>query len=77
MSEQIPAAASRAARAILEWSAKDLCKAARVSATVVSKVEREIEVSTDQNQRIVEAFAEAGIELLGGGKPGARLGHPN
>lgn len=73
MTVQIPIAASKAARAILGWNAKDLCRAAGVSPHTVGRLESGGEISTEQNERIAQAFAAHGIELLGDGKPGARL----
>ncbi len=72
MTDQLSTVACRAARAILRWSAKDLCRAAGVSATTVSRLEAGDGIGPEPTARITSAFAKAGVELLGDGRPGAR-----
>lgn len=67
------AATCRAARALLGWSAKDLVREAKVSPNTVTRVERGEDVGEATRARIVAAFDAAGVELLNGGAPGARM----
>ena len=73
MTDQIAPEASKAARAILGWNAKALCKAAQVSPHTVGRLESGASIGPEPLQRIAKAFADNGVELLGDGKPGARL----
>lgn len=65
--------ASRAARAILNWTTADLAKAAGMSATTLSKVERGEDVREESLAKIVQTFEANGVEILNGDAPGARL----
>jgi transcriptional regulator with XRE-family HTH domain len=65
--------ACRAARALLGWSAKQLVAAAKVSPNTVSRVENGEEVQPGTAARIIGAFEAAGVEILNGDAPGARL----
>lgn len=76
MTDTLSAISSRAGRAILEWSVRDLCREAGVSPNTVGRLESGSGIGTEPTQRIAEAFGAHGVELLGGGKPGARLARP-
>ncbi len=73
MTDSLTAIASRAARGILEWSVRDLCREAGVSPNTVGRLESGAGIGPAPTQRIAQAFADHGVELLGDGKPGARL----
>lgn len=75
MSENSPlsAPACRAARALLGWSQADLVAKAGVSPNTVAKVEAGERVRASTAARLLAAFAAAGVELLNGGAPGARM----
>lgn len=73
MTEHLSPIASRAARGILQWSVRDLCTAAAVSPNTVGRLEAGDGVGPEPTARIAGAFAKAGVELLGDGRPGARL----
>lgn len=76
MSGKLSAESCRAARALLDWSAKDLCREAKVSPNTVVKLEAGEGVREAPKARIIEAFERHGIELLNGSFPGARLKKP-
>ena len=73
MTDHLSAIGSRAARGILEWSVRDLCREAGVSPNTVGRLESGSGIGPDPTARIARAFADHGVELLGDGKPGARL----
>lgn len=75
MSDNAPlsAPACRAARALLGWSQADLVTKAGVSPNTVAKVEAGEEVRASTAARLMAAFEAAGVELLNGGSPGARM----
>jgi transcriptional regulator with XRE-family HTH domain len=63
----------RAARAILNWSVRDLLRAAGVSPNTVNKVESGGIIGAEAAGRIAAAFEAHGVEILGDDRPGARL----
>lgn len=65
--------ACRAARAILNWSVRDLIRVAGVSPNTVNKVETGETVGAEAAGRIQAAFERNGVEVLGPSAPGARL----
>jgi transcriptional regulator with XRE-family HTH domain len=78
----ITGAQIRAARALLDWSARDLSRASRVSPATIQRLERTPGVSETAQartlldlQRVLEA---AGVEFIGaaGDRPGVRLAKP-
>lgn len=73
MTNNLSAIGSRAARGILEWSVRDLCREAGVSPNTVGRLESGAGIGPEPTQRIAQAFADHGVELMGDGKPGARL----
>lgn len=73
MTAEVSPEACRAARAILQWSAKDLCREASVSPNTVGRLESGAGIGPEPSARIAQAFTDQGIELLAEGKPGARL----
>ena len=67
---------SKAARALLGWSAKDMSSVTGIGVTTLRKFESN-QHTTDQSKKAIrEAFEEAGVEFTNGGKPGARLNRP-
>lgn len=76
MTDHLSAPASRAARGILQWSVRDLCREAGVSPNTVGRLESGIAIGPEPTERIAKAFADHGIELLGGGLCGARMSRP-
>lgn len=70
---KLTAAACRAARGLLNWTARDLMREAGVSPNTVVKVEAGETVTDATASRIVQAFAKHGVEILNGDAPGARL----
>lgn len=70
----ITAKTSRAARALLDWSQRELAAAGKVGLSTVINFEREHRETTVANIAAIErAFADAGIEFLNHGEPGVRL----
>jgi transcriptional regulator with XRE-family HTH domain len=63
----------RAGRALLGWSQADLVSAAKVSPNTVAKVEAGEDVRDATAEKIVQAFADNGVEILNGDAPGARM----
>lgn len=66
---------SKMARAALDWSVKDLAKAAGVGTTTISRLESGDNVTVATLRKIQTAFEKAGIEFIPdvGGGPGVRL----
>ena len=73
MTDHISPSACRAARGILEWSVRDLCREAGVSPNTVGRLESGAGIGPEPTARIAKAFADGGIELLNDGRPGARM----
>lgn len=65
--------ASRAARGILGWTVRDLMRAAAVSPNTVTALESGAKVRAETEAKLVAAFEAAGVEILNGDAPGARL----
>lgn len=63
----------RAARAILKWSMRELAQHSAVAWTTVNQIESGKPFRASTGERIAEAFAAHGVELLNGDSPGARL----
>ena len=63
----LSADACRAARAILRWSVADLVHAGAVSPNSVQKIEAGESVRQNTLDRIIQAFAVNGVEVLPGG----------
>lgn len=66
----------RAARALLGWSAAELARRARVSATTIVRCERgpgipRVQIGTLEKVR--QTLEDAGVEFTGGNGPGVRL----
>ena len=63
------------ARAALDWSVKDLAKAAGVGTTTISRFESGDNVTVATFKKIQNAFEAAGIEFIPdlGSGPGIRL----
>lgn len=74
---KLSAKACKAGRALLDWSAKDLAREARISPNSLSALEAskdgEGKISDRTARKIVEAFERNGVELLNGDAPGARM----
>lgn len=69
--------ACRAARAILRWTTDDLAKAAGVSTSTINRLENLSDESAPARAgtvaKLTATFAANGVEILDGGKPGARV----
>lgn len=76
MGETLSGPACRAARGLLEWNVRDLCSAASVSPNTVGRLEAGKGIGPDPSARISGAFTAHGVELLGDGRPGARVSDP-
>jgi len=76
MTDNLSAIASRAARGILQWSVRDLCREAGVSPNTVGRLESGSGIGPEPTARISKAFADHSVELLDGGRPGARMTRP-
>ena len=63
----------RAARALLRWSSADLVERANVSPNTVAKIEADEVVRPSTLARIQAALEAAGVDILNGNSPGARL----
>ena len=64
----------RAARALLGWSQRKLCKEASVGLSTVINFENEHRTTTGENFAAMEdTLKKAGIEFLNHGSPGVRL----
>lgn len=64
---------TRAGRALLQWTTTDLGREAESSAANVRKFEAGGSVSEAVRENFINALQEAGVELLNGNRPGARL----
>lgn len=76
MSDELPdlhPAACRAARALAGWGVRDLATKAGVSVDTISQFENGRPMRESNRRRIVELFAEAGVDVLNGEAPGARM----
>ena len=65
----------RTARAILGASTREFAASAGGLVTIskLRNLENDLAVSADVRAAIMQAFEKAGIELLNGGRPGARV----
>jgi predicted transcriptional regulator len=64
----------RAARALLEWSQEELAQHASVTQKTIADFERGATTPYARTiTKIIDALELAGVELLNGGAPGARL----
>jgi transcriptional regulator with XRE-family HTH domain len=64
----------RAARALLDWTQKDLADASKVGTKTIADYERGASTPFDRTLRdLREAFEAAGIEFTNGAAPGLRL----
>lgn len=70
---KLTAAACRAARALLNWSVRDLQAAAGVSPNTVATIEADGSVRAETAQKIVDAFRAHSVEITNGDGTGARL----
>jgi len=77
MAEHLTAASTRAARAILRWSAKDLCREASVSATTLGRAEKDERISPAAAAKLIATFAAHGVEVLPPPADGARRMPPD
>jgi len=71
--DRVFAAHVRAARALLEWSQKDLAEASNLSRNVIARLERgETDARSSTINAIRSAFAQKGIEFFvhSDGRPG-------
>lgn len=65
--------ACRAARALLRITAADLAARAGLSFETINKFENGRPMRENNKARLIEVFEGAGIEILNGDAPGARL----
>lgn len=65
--------ANRAARAILQWSVRDLADKAGVAFSTVHRLEKTGKCSATVEQKIIAAFAVENVEITNGQGTGARL----
>ena len=63
----ISGAASKAARAFLGWTYADTQKKARLSATTLSNLEKDIPVRNAVYEKLHEAFNQAGVFIRSDG----------
>ena len=63
----------RAARAVLRWSSADLVERANVSPNTVAKIEGDEDVRKSTLAKVQATLEAAGVEILNGNSPGARL----
>jgi predicted transcriptional regulator len=69
----------RAARALLGWSQRDLCRKARVALGTVLRMEGfdgAVGARTETLQRVVGVLEKAGVEFLGNDETGVKLKKP-
>ena len=64
---------TKAARALLEWTAQDLAAKSSVGISTVKVFESGKPVRDSSKQAIIDAIENAGVLLYNGGQPGARL----
>lgn len=65
--------ACRAARALLGWSMRDLKDKAGVALATVQAIEAGGDFRASTGDKIMDAFAEHGVDILNGDAPGARM----
>jgi transcriptional regulator with XRE-family HTH domain len=70
---KLTAAACRAARALLNWSVRDLQAAAGVSPNTIATIESGGTVRAETAQKVVDAFAANRVQITNGDGTGARL----
>jgi|HubBroStandDraft_1064217.scaffolds.fasta_scaffold56723_4 transcriptional regulator with XRE-family HTH domain len=70
---KLTAAATRAGRALLKWSMRDLAERSHVSLPTILKLESDRAVSDDTAEKVVRAFEAHGVEITNGDGTGARL----
>lgn len=65
--------ACRAARALLQWTVRDLGAKADIRGEAISAFENGRPMREANRRRVTEVFAAHGVEILNGDSPGARL----
>ena len=73
MPARLTAAACRAARALLNWSMRDLRDRSGVSLPTIQKIEAGGEFQAATAAKILDAFAQHNVEVTNGRGTGARL----
>lgn len=73
MAAKLTPAACRAARALLNWTVRDLMREAGVSPNTVIGLEGGQTVRLETEAKIVAAFDAHGVEITNGDGTGARL----
>jgi hypothetical protein len=68
--------ACRAARALLSWGVRDLAAKAGIGFDSVSAFENGRPMRDSNRAKLTEVFEAAGVEILNGDSPGARLRPP-
>lgn len=65
--------ACRAARALLGWTLDDLSERVGISRDSLSRFEGGREMRESNRRTVAEVFTQAGVEILNGDAPGARM----
>ena len=73
MSAKLTGPACRAARALLEWSKRDLAAASGVALGTIQRIETGGDFYASTADKIVATFAGHGVEITNGNGTGARL----
>lgn len=76
MHPKLTPAAMRAARALLNLSTHEAAARLGISPTTLNQVEQGAQIRPTTEARIVAALEAAGVEILNGDAPGARLRPP-
>lgn len=64
---------SRAGRALLNWSVRELGSKAGISGESISAFENGRPMRESNKGRVLEVFSAEGVEILNGDAPGARM----
>lgn len=64
---------TKAARALIDWTANDLAANSAVGVSTIKVFESGKAVRDASKQAMIDALEAAGVELLNGGRMGARL----
>lgn len=73
MAARVTGAATRAGRALLKWSMRDLASASGVSLPTILKLENDVGVSEETAEKVRAAFDREGVTITNGEGTGAQL----
>lgn len=73
MSAKLTGPACRAARALLGWSMRDLRERSGVALGTIQGIETGGDFYASTGDKLIAVFDAAGVEVLNGDRPGARL----